>query len=174
MVIREARIEDLKNIMIFYDMMCQELGKADFLPEGNKGGFPPEEMVVASIKKRDLWIGEEEDCIAAAYIMNHQADASYRTIKWQIDADQDEVVILHALRIAPSYTGKGYAKKLVLHAVERAKERGQKAIRLDCIEGDDPAHNLYLSCGFQYMGTVGILYEDIGVERNFLLFELVI
>ena len=40
MDIQEAKNEELQEIMSFYNMMCEELGKKDFLPEGDKGGFP--------------------------------------------------------------------------------------------------------------------------------------
>ncbi len=48
MVIREANADEINNIMIFYDMMCKELNKASFLPEGNKGGFPSKDYTIYS------------------------------------------------------------------------------------------------------------------------------
>lgn len=33
---------------------------------------------------------------------------------------------------------------------------------------------MYLAHGFQYIDAVNICYEDIGVPRRFLLFELVL
>ena len=56
MIIEKAVIDDLEEIMKFYDMMCIELGKADFLPSGNKGGFPSEEMLKDSIFSVNLFI----------------------------------------------------------------------------------------------------------------------
>ena len=38
MKIREAKENELQEIMFFYSTMCEELGKKEFLPEGNKGG----------------------------------------------------------------------------------------------------------------------------------------
>ncbi|MCB2358218.1 hypothetical protein [Clostridium estertheticum] len=55
MNIREGNLEELDEIMSFYNMMCGELGKADFLPEGNKGGFPPKHMVINAIKHTELY-----------------------------------------------------------------------------------------------------------------------
>ena len=74
MIIREAVMEELTPVMEFYNMMCGELGKASFLPEGDKGGFPSEEMVRTSIENRELWVGEADGSIVAAYFMNHEAD----------------------------------------------------------------------------------------------------
>lgn len=49
MIIGEAKSEELSSIMAFYDMMCVELGKASFLPEGNKKGFPSKEIMVNTL-----------------------------------------------------------------------------------------------------------------------------
>lgn len=38
MKIRQAEMDDLEEIMSFYDVMCQVLGEKDFLPDGDKGG----------------------------------------------------------------------------------------------------------------------------------------
>lgn len=72
--IQEAKNEELQEIMSFYNIMCEELGKKDFLPEGDKGGFPSLDMVVSAIKNRELHIGKEDGIIMAAYIMNNDAD----------------------------------------------------------------------------------------------------
>lgn len=174
MIIREAKENELQKIMFFYNMMCQELGRKDFLPQGNKGGFPSQEMVIAAIKNNQLYVGEEDRIIMAAYIMNHEADSVYDTVNWHTDAPKNEVSVLHALRVHPLYSGKGYASRLVEHSIETAIKKGQKAIRLDCIEGNSIPHKMYCSYGFEYIDTVEICYEDIGVPRNFLLFERVL
>lgn len=174
MNIREAQESELQEILLFYSKMCEELGKKEFLPGGNKGGFPPQEMVITAIKKHQLYIGEEDDIIMAAYIMNNEADPVYDAVNWHTDASKGEVSVLHALRVHPLYNGKGYASRLVEHSIEIARKRGQKAIRLDCIEGNTIPHKIYRSHGFEYIDTVEICYEDIGVPRNFLLFEKVI
>ena len=171
MIIEKAVIDDLEEIMKFYDMMCIELGKADFLPSGNKGGFPSEEMLKDSIFSENLFVGRENGIIMAAYIMNNISDPAYKNINWQTDAPDSKVSILHALRVSPLYAGRGYASALLKHAAETASARGQKAIRLDCIEGNTVPHKMYASNGFKYMGSADIYYEDIGVPRKFLMFE---
>ena len=125
MVIREARENELQGILLFYSKMCEELGKKEFLPEGNKGGFPSKEMVITAIKSNQLYIGKEDSIIMAAYIMSNEADPVYDTVNWHIDAPQSEVSVLHALRVHPLYNGKGYASRLVEHSIEAARKKGQ-------------------------------------------------
>ena len=151
--------------------MCEVLGEKDFLPEGDKGGFPSDEMVKNAIAEQDQFIGIEDGQIVAAYIMNHDCDEAYHTVRWLTDAEDKEMVVLHALRVLPEYGGRGYSKQLVQHAIDTARERGLKSIRLDCIEGNDIPQKMYMSFGFAYVDTVEITYVDIGIPRKFLLYE---
>ena len=151
--------------------MCEVLGEKDFLPEGDKGGFPSDEMVKNAIAEKDQFIGIEDGQIVAAYIMNHDCDEAYHTVRWLTDAEDKEMVVLHALRVLPEYGGRGYSKQLVQHAIDTARERGLKSILLDCIEGNDIPQKMYMSFGFAYVDTVEITYVDIGIPRKFLLYE---
>ena len=67
----------------------------------------------------------------------------------------------------------GYAKAMVQRAIDLARANGMKAIRLDVLEGNIPAENLYIGFGFQYMATLKMYYEDTG-WTNFRLYEYVI
>ena len=171
MLIRCAEKKDFRELRQFYDRMCEVLGEKDFLPEGDKGGFPSDEMVKNAIAEKDQFIGIEDGQIVAAYIMNHDCDEAYHTVQWLTDAQDKEMVVLHALRVLPEYGGRGYSKQLVQHAIDTARERGLKSIRLDCIEGNEIPQKMYMSFGFAYVDTVEITYVDIGIPRKFLLYE---
>ncbi len=112
MDIQKARNEELQEIMSFYNMICEKLGKKDFLPEGAKGVFPFLNMVVSTIKNRELYIGKENGIIMAAYIMNNDVDPIYGTVKWQLHVPKEKASVLHALRVHLSFGGKGYAHSL--------------------------------------------------------------
>ena len=128
-------------------------------------------MVKNAIAEKDQFIGIEDGQIVAAYIMNHDCDEAYHTVRWLTDAEDKEMVVLHALRVLPEYGGRGYSKQLVQHAIDTARERGLKSIRLDCIEGNDIPQKMYMSFGFAYVDTVEITYVDIGIPMKFLLYE---
>ena len=170
--IREATSNDFSELMLFYHMMCEVLDGKEFLPNGNRGGFPSGEMVSEAISRHGQFLGIEDGKIIAAYILNHHCDPAYHCARWQVDAKPDAVMILHALRVSPQYGGRGYAKRLVEHAIATAKERNQKAIRLDVLEGNTIPERMYAAYGFQYVDTVEICYEDIGEYMRFRLMEL--
>ena len=174
MIIRRAVDKDYKELLTFYERMCQVLGEKEFLPDGDKGGFPSGEMIKGAIVRGQQFVGIEDERIVAAYIMDHDCDEAYDLVKWQVNAEKDKVVILHALRVLPEYGKRGYSRKRVEHAISTAEKWGQKAIRLDCIEGNEIPQKMYRSFGFQYRDTVEITYADIGVPRKFLVYELVL
>ena len=97
-----------------------------------------------------------------------------QVVHWQINAAKNEVVIMHALRVLPDYGGRGYSKQLVEHAIQTARSRGWKAIRLDCLKGNDIPVKMYQSYGFKYVDIVDITYVDIGIPMPFHLYELVL
>lgn len=171
MEILNADEKDFDELMKFFDYMCTVLGSKDFMPKGNRGGFPSEKMVMEAINENSLFKGVEDGEIIAAYILNHSFDDAYRTVKWGVEAGNDEVLVMHALRVHPDFGGRGISKRLVEHAIKTAEERKMKAIRLDVLEGNTVPEKMYLSYGFKYIGTVPITYEDIGEARNFRLFE---
>ncbi len=174
MKIIEATNKDFLGLMRFYDSMCTALDEKEFLPNGDKGGFPSDNMVLSAIREHNQFIGIEDDRIVAAYILSHNCDKVYHTVQWQIEATEKEVMILHALRVSPQYGGRGFSKKLMEYAIETAKLRKQKAIRLDVLEGNFIPEKMYASYGFKYIDTVQIFYEDIGETMRFRLMELVL
>ena len=172
MEIVPAMQKDLEELLDFYSAMCQVLGEKDFLPDGDKGGFPSRAMVEAAIQAGGQFLAREAGQVVAAYLMDHQGDAAYDTVTWPVAAARDQVMVLHALRVLPAWEGRGYARAMVEHAIRTARAAGQKALRLDCIEGNDVPVRLYRACGFRYVDTVPITYADIGVPRRFRLYEL--
>ena len=174
MNIRTAEREDFPEAMAFFNSMCEELGKKSFLHAGNQGGYPSEEMVKTAIEEKTLIIGTEDSQIMAAVILNHNADPAYENVKWNVEASPSQVLILHALRVSPAYGRRGYGRQMVDYCAKTARRLKQKAIRLDTLDENIISQKLYLSMGYQFAGTVEILYEDIGKPRILYCYELVI
>lgn len=172
MEIRTAIPGDLDELMDFYAEMSRALDKQDFLPHGNRGGFPSREMVADAIRTEGQFVGVEDGRIMAACFLSHDCDKSYETAPWSVRAPREQVAVLHALRVLPAYGGRGYSRQLMEYAIRAARARGQKTLRLDCARGNDVPVRLYRSCGFREVGTAVITYEDIGEPMEFRLFEL--
>ena len=113
----------------------------------------------------------EGDEIAAAMVLNHDANEAYRQTQWPTSASEAEVMVIHALGVHPRFGGKSLGARMVEEAIAIARESGIKAIRLDVLEGNEPARRIYLACGFESITSVQMFYENTGLA-NFELFEL--
>lgn len=54
-----------------------------------------------------------------------------------------------------------------------ARKNGKKALRLDALASNSPAHRLYKNKGFVYRGTQNLYATNTG-HTDFLFFELVL
>lgn len=169
--IRTAQSTDFDALMVFYDAMCEVLGKREFLPEGNRGGFPSRAMVRAAIDAHQQLIGTVGGEIAAACILSHDCDSAYGAVMWPSGASEEEALVLHALRVLPAYSRRGFSRQMVEYAMETARKKGARALRLDVLEGNTVPERMYRGYGFVYVDTVQITYEDIGFPMPFRLFE---
>jgi ribosomal protein S18 acetylase RimI-like enzyme len=55
---------------------------------------------------------------------------------------------MHAVYVAPQLRGRGLGVELVLHALDRLRERGVGEVSLKVDEDNTPAISLYKKCGF--------------------------
>ena len=87
-----------------------------------------------------------------------------------MSAPDEETAVIHTLGVSPARTGQGLALGMIEGAVSLAREQGWKALRLDVLEENEPAHRLYRRAGFTYIATKKIWYESTGLA-SFLLYE---
>lgn len=150
--------------------MCEGIKDSDYDFGWKKDIYPSPEFISESIRKGEMYIGLEEDRIAAAMVLNHEYNESYKKFDWQTKAEDSEILLIHALGVHQDLARRGYAKQMVQKAVDLAKETGMKAIRLDVLKGNLPAEKLYLGFGFRRMATLPMYYEDTG-WTDFDLYE---
>ena len=170
MVIRKAVVDQYQTVRSFYHSVIDSIAGIPNTVGWKKDIYPSPDFLMNSIKNGELFLGEEAEEIVAAMVINHEANDGYRNFNWPMEAEPEEVSVVHALCVHPRYSGQGHAKEMVLHAIETAKENHQKVIRLDVLKGNVPAEKLYSGMGFQYLRTVPMFYEDTG-WKEFELYE---
>lgn len=170
LVITPAAETQFHEVRAFYHTIIEEMEHAEYHPGWEKGVYPSDEYLLDSIRSGTLFVGRLGGDIVSAMIVNHQCNDGYRQVVWQKQGEADEISVIHALGVLPRYHGQGLAKRMVAHAISQAREREQKALRLDVLGGNLPALKLYAGMGFRYAGTVPMFYEDTG-WTDFLLYE---
>ena len=78
----------------------------------------------------------------------YQTD-DYHEIDWQAALKDDEVAVVHILAVNPHFRNHGCAKAMMRKVISLADSKGLKAVRLDALACNVPAHRLYESLGFQ-------------------------
>lgn len=170
LTIRTVTEAEFNNVRDFYYELIDMMKDARYKPAWEKGVYPADDYLFQSIRNRELYIGMWDGHIVAAMIVNHENNEGYKNVKWGVDATAEEVTIIHALGVLPTFKGKGFAKEMVKEVISMARENHQKAIRLDVLSGNLPAEKLYAGLSFRYIETVNMFYEDTG-WTDFLLYE---
>lgn len=168
--VRQALSEDLRAVVVLYDGII-ELFQAQTGNMGwRKGVYPTEADFQKAIRAGTLYVGETEDGLAAGMIITQGTDKSYGDAPWRVEAEDEETAVIHTLGVSPRFTGRGLALQMAQGARALAREKGWKALRLDVLKENEPAHRLYRRAGFQYICTKKIFYESVGLA-DFVIYE---
>jgi GNAT superfamily N-acetyltransferase len=80
-------------------------------------------------------------------------------------ADEPGVAELVSMWIAPAGRGQGVGDALMTAIEDWARAAGARVLKLSVVDGNDPAHNLYLRSGFADTDELGDLMPD-GIHRE--------
>ena len=81
--------------------------------------------------------------------------------------------MVHLLCVAPEWQKQGLARETMGFVTELSREAEKKAVRLDALACNTPAHRLYESLGFQKRDQRRWYAENVG-WTDFFLYELVL
>ena len=171
--IETAEMGDYPGVLDFYWTLIQQMEKAEFQPGWKKDVYPTREFLLDSIQNRELYLGRAGGQLAACMVVNHAYNDGYRSVRWSVEADDSQLLVIHALGVLPGFSGRGIAAAMVQKAIETARASHIKTIRLDVLEGNLPAERAYIRAGFRYVDTIQMYYEDTG-RTSFKVFELVL
>lgn len=79
-----ADIEDFDEIQkLYWNLIEQSKGEPSF-PGWKKGVHPSPEMIMESIKQKQMYILKANDVIKAGAICNHLSNEEYANVSWRI------------------------------------------------------------------------------------------
>lgn len=171
MTITKAAAQEYEAIRTFYfDVIDGFEGKA-YHPRWRKDVYPDPDQLRRLLGRGELYVGKENGKIIAAMAINHDCNEGYAQTAWPTKAERSEVFVIHLLAVHPSRCRCGVAGIMVRFAVEQARAKNGKAIRLDVLKGNLPANRLYEAAGFRKIHTLSMYYPDTGYT-DFELYEL--
>ena len=125
------------------------------------------------IEQNAMYLLLDGERIAGAMAITMFQTEDYHSVKWEIDAKDDEVSVIHILAVNPNCQGNGVGKKMLNEAIRISRASGKLACRLDALASNIPANHLYQSNGFVFRGKQHWYAKNTG-WTDFYLYEYVL
>ena len=91
--------------------------------------YPDRESFERDIARDELFVYEINEEIIGCVTITTLVDKAYEPVKWLTANDNN--IYIHRLAVHPDYQGKGYARKLMDYAENRARNEKRQSVRLD-------------------------------------------
>lgn len=170
---RKGTQADIESLTKLYKELVDYLQGTFNYPGWIKDVYPIRQDAENGVSSHTLYVAEEDDQIAGTIILNHKSEPAYHPVKWNIEADDNQIFVVHTFAVHPSFLKAGVGTQLLSFAEKLAQKEKLRAIRLDVFEKNFPAIALYEKCGFHYVDTVDLGLSCQGLDY-FKLYEKVI
>jgi len=167
---KENDIDELENL---YNTINDYLAEGVNYPGWIKDIYPIRQNAIDGIKSNNLYVAKQNGEIIGSIILNHEPETAYYNVKWKIESDYSNIIVIHTFVIHPAFMKLGIGKALMDFANEYSIQSNIKSIRLDVYEKNVPAINLYEKCGFQYINIVDLGLGNHGLNW-FKLYEKIL
>lgn len=145
----KATPTDLDRIISFYRHIIENTPNMGKYAKWEFGKHPTYEMLREYVEEGSMLFTENTDGIVAAGAVTLYQNEDYNSINWTLNISGTEVAVIHVLCVDPKCQKRGIAKKFMQAISCFVAEKGKKALRLDALCCNKPAHKLYDSLGFR-------------------------
>ena len=167
-----AAKQDLQRITRFYRDAIARTADMDTHARWVYGQHPTDAMLRNYIQAGAMYFCEKDGAIISAAAVTPQGK-DYHGAAWAFPFGDDQVSVVHLLCVAPQWQRQGIARGTMELVAELSREMNKKAVRLDALACNAPAHRLYESLGFQKRDQRRWFADNVG-WADFFLYELVL
>ena len=161
MNIRKANVSDLDGIeKIYNDIHTAEEGGEQTIG-WIRDVYPVRATAEAALKRDDLFVLEDGGELLGTAIINKIQVDVYKDGKWEYEATDDEVCVLHTLVISPFAKGRGCGRTFVKFYEDYALQHGCHELRIDTNERNSAARAMYKKLGYKEIGIVPTVFNGI-------------
>lgn len=161
MEIRKARLDDIDQICQIYSRIHDEEEAGIAVIGWDRAIYPKRETALAALERDDFFVMLDEDRIVASAIINQIQVPEYADCKWDFDAEDEEIMVLHTLTVDPLCARKGYGKAFVAFYEEYAAIHGCMELRMDTNVRNLRARQMYKRLGYKEAGVVECVFNGI-------------
>ena len=152
MKIRLLKINEIETLKGLYREVVKDMNSRGLYNWNSD--YPAIESLKRDVNNESLYVIEEENGdISGAVSIDDNTVEDYNDVQWSITGP---FYTFHRIAIHPSYTRRGYAKKLIQFAEELARENRCKSMRIDSYHKNENAINLYKKLGYNYVGDISL------------------
>ena len=162
MQFQAAAPEEFSAIRTFYWDLIDEMQSSSAQIGWKKGIYPSDALLRESLARGELFTLRDGEVLCACVILNSACNEGYQGIPWSRSCKPEEVLIPHALGVSPRRQGAGIGAAVVQEILNYARVQGKRAVRLDLLVGNTAAERLYPKCGFRFVQSKTMFYEDTG------------
>ena len=173
MELTKAESGDFARITQFYREAILNSKDMGIYAKWEYGKHPSDDMIMGYIKSGTMYLCERDGAIISAAAVTPCQDEDYHDTLWGISAKDNEAAVVHLLCVDPKLQRQGVARETMRLIITMCQTLGKKAVRLDALSCNTPAHRLYESLGFRKMSCRRWYAENVG-WTDFFLFELVL
>ena len=171
LALRLARTEETAEVIAFYHKLIEENLDSPYHPDWRIDIYPEDKHLQDCIAAGTLYVIDAPDGgYCAACVLGCEICDGYDDVPWRCDALWEDVVIVHLLCVDRAFRCCGVGRMLVEQVIQISRGHGKRAVRLDVMKKNLPAHKLYLTCGFSSVGDCRLYYEDTG-WMDFTMYE---
>lgn len=172
-MIRKATSSDVYAVAEGYRELLEYEEKNGGNSNWVKDLYPTITVAEEAEREGTLYVFEDDGNVRGSVILNHFQPDGYKNMRWSIEAEGKDVLVVHTLCIPPSAAGRGYGRKMMEFAFDLAKELKCKTIRLDTYTGNVPAVSLYERLGYRLVGETSFMLQGL-IEEELKIFEMIV
>lgn len=169
----KATVNDFDRLTQFYRDAILNTEKMNIYAKWIYGKHPTDEMILQYIEEGAMYFCEKDGFIVSAVAVTPCQSDDYHNIDWKIHLSDDEAAVVHILCVNPKLQKQGVAKKTMQLVIELSRNANKKAVRLDALSCNSPAHRLYEGLGFEKRGQRRWFTENAG-RTDFFLYEFIL
>lgn len=173
MKLNKASENDFNRLTKFYRDVIQHTENMDIYARWVYGQHPNDEMIMRYISEGAMYFCEKDGSIISAVAVTPYQGEDYHNTEWSVKLNDDEVSVVHILCVDPRIQKQGIARETMGLVMEMSRNMGKKAVRLDALSCNTPAHRLYTSLDFVKKDQQRWYADNVG-STDFFLFEFVL
>ncbi|NNK87534.1 MAG: GNAT family N-acetyltransferase [Flavobacteriaceae bacterium] len=164
-MIRKALDKDIEAILSITQSCAKQLIELGIFQWSE--AYPDKLSFEKDIERGELYVLELDYKIIGCVTITTLVDEAYKPVKWLTRNDNN--IYIHRLAVLPEFQRRGYARKLMDFAEDRARTEKKRSIRLDTFSQNLRNQRFYEQRGYKRLEKV---YFPNQSEHPFYCYEL--